>query len=464
MKPIRSKTVLVYFVNHSTAPVNLGGAERSLIRLVEEWYAADPDFEAFFITKAPRGRFIDAIEQRGWNYQAFRYRGWTGPTSNPPVSEITYFARDDYAATLNIIRTMEDRRPDLVVTNTIVAPWGAFAAAALGIPHAWFVREYGDLDHGLSFQIGRRETFEDIDLLSEAVFTNSQSLKSHVGQYLDESKVSVVYPQVNVTLLREKAELPPDATPFPADAGLKLTVVGRLSESKGQWRAIEALGALATRGVRAHLCLVGSWEIPGYDLQLLSRARALGVADSVTILGEQSNPFPYIAAADVCLTPSSMEAFGRSTLEYMLVGRAVVASSGGGSSELVMPGESGILFPVDDTDALAVALEQYASDPELAVTHGRTGQARAYDLMTQEFSNTAAIDRLKEVAKLEPYRLPNVARYWFALPGHYFSMGAASPRITLGFIRTRVAGRVRNLITRPVSAIRRNGRNRRRAL
>ena len=38
------------------------------------------------------------------------------------------------------------RRPDLVVTNTVVAPWGAFAAKALGIPHAWFVREYGDLD------------------------------------------------------------------------------------------------------------------------------------------------------------------------------------------------------------------------------------------------------------------------------------------------------------------------------
>lgn len=450
--------MLVYFVNHSTAPVNLGGAERSLIRLVEEWYAADPDFEAFFITKAPRGRFIDAIEQRGWGYQAFRYRGWAGPSVNPPVSEITYFARDDYAATTDIIRTMEARRPDLVVTNTIVAPWGAFAAAVLGIPHAWFVREYGDLDHGLNFQIGRRETFEDIDMLSAAVFTNSQTLKSHIGQYLDESKVSVVYPQVNVTSLQERAALPPAVTPFPADAGLKLTVVGRLSESKGQWRAVEALGVLATRGVRAHLCLVGSWEIPGYDLQLLSRARGLGVADHVTIVGEQSNPFPYIAAADVCITPSSLEAFGRSTLEYMLVGRAVVASSGGGSSELVAPNETGFLFPVDDTDALATAIERYAWDPELAVTHGRAGQARANELMGEEFSNAAAIDRLKQTAKMVPYRLPNIARHWFALPDHYFSMGAASPRITLGIVRSRIGGRVRNFVQGQISVARRVGR------
>lgn len=440
--------MLVYFVNHSTAPVNLGGAERSLIRLVEEWYASDPDFEAFFITKAPRGRFIEAIEQRGWNYEAFRYRGWAGPTKNPPMSEITYFARDDYTATLKIIRTMESRRPDLVVTNTIVAPWGAFAASVLGIPHAWFVREYGDLDHGLTFQIGRRGTFEDIDLLSEAVFTNSLALKSHIGQYLDESKVSVVYPQVNVTLLRDKAELAPEVRPFPADAGLKLTVVGRLSESKGQWRAIDALGILAAQGVRAHLCLVGSWEIPNYDAHLMSRARALGVADNVTIVGEQSNPFPYVAAADICITPSSMEAFGRSTLEYMLVGRAVVASSGGGSSELVAPGETGFLFPADDTDALATALAQYASDPDLVVSHGQAGQARAHELMTQEFSNAAAIERLKATAKLEPYRLPNVARYWFALPARYVAMGAASPRITLGLIRSRLGGRVSGLLGR----------------
>lgn len=447
--------MLVYFVNHSTAPVNLGGAERSMLKLVEDWYASDPDFEAVFITKAPRGKFIDAVEERGWAYLPFLYRGWTIPKDNPPLSEITYFAHDDYAATGAIIAAMEQRRPDLVVTNTVVAPWGAFAAAVLGIPHAWFVREYGDLDHGLAFQIGREKTFEDIGRFSQAVFTNSLALKRHAGQYLDESLVTVVYPQLDVADLREKAGRKPAIAPFADDAGLKITVVGRLSETKGQWRAIDAVGELASRGIVASLCLVGSREQPDYDTVLKARARALGIADRVSVVGEQANPFPYIAAADVCVTPSGIEAFGRSTLEYMLSGKPVVASEGGGSAELVLPGETGFLFDPDDPAALADRLADYASDPAIVASHAKRAEDRALDLMTHEYSNAAAIERLKHTATLTPYRLPNIARYWFSLPGAYFAESGRGPRITLAFIATRLRGRVLNLLRRPLGTVRR---------
>ena len=451
--------MLVYFVNHSTAPVNLGGAERSMIKLVEDWYATDPDFEAVFITKAPRGKFIEAIEARGWAYLPYLYRGWTIPKPVAPVSEITYFAHDDYQATLAIVAAMEGRRPDLVVTNTVVAPWGAFAAAVLGIPHAWFVREYGDLDHGLSFQIGRQQTFEDIGLMSQAVFTNSLALKHHVGQYLDESKVTVVYPQVDVAQLLNKATAEPDISPFPqTDAGLRITVVGRLSETKGQWRAIDAVGELAARGILASLCLVGSQEQPDYDVVLKARAQRLGIADRVTVVGERGNPFPYIKAADVCVTPSGIEAFGRSTLEYMLTGKPVVASAGGGSAELVLPGETGFLFDPDDASALPAALELYARDPALVAAHAAAATNRALNLMDHEFSNLAAIERLKQTAVLAPYRLPNIARYWFALPGHYFSADGRGPRITVAFILTRLKGRVVHQVRRPLGAIRRLAR------
>jgi glycosyltransferase involved in cell wall biosynthesis len=448
--------VLVYFVNHSTAPVNLGGAERSLIRLVEEWYARDPAFEAFFITKAPRGKFIAAIEERGWNYRAFRYRGWTIQKENPPTNEITYFAHDDYRATLEIISFLEQRRPDLVVTNTIVAPWGAFAAAVLGIPHAWFVREYGDLDHGLAFQTGRRQTFEDIGLLSQAVFTNSIALKKHIGQYLDEAKVSVVYPQVNVAEIEGLAGEPPPVRPFAPDAGLKVTVVGRLSETKGQWRAIDAIAALAAREITASLCLVGSHELAGYDAQLMTRARSLGIADRVTIVGEQKNPFPFIAAADVCVTPSGIEAFGRSTLEYMLAAKPVVASAGGGSVELVVSGVTGYHFSADDTDSLADGLEHYARHPDDIARHGKAGAARSRELMSGDYGNASAIDRLVQTASLAPYRLPNIARYWFALPGHYFSTSARGPGIAVSFIASRLPGRLRRVAHRTVGLLRRS--------
>jgi glycosyltransferase involved in cell wall biosynthesis len=445
----------VYFVNHSTAPVNLGGAERSLIRLVEDWYASDPGFEAFFITKSPRGKFIDAIEERGWSYKAFRYRGWTIQKPNPPKSEITYFANDDYRSTTEIISLMQDRRPDLVVTNTVVAPWGAFAAAVVGIPHAWFVREYGDLDHGLTFQIGRKATFEDIGLLSQAVFTNSLALKDHVSQFLDRDQVSVVYPQVDVAALEKSVTEPLPQPAFGADAGVKITVVGRLSETKGQWRVIDAMGALASRGIVTSLCLVGSQEQVDYDAKLMSRARALGVADRLTIVGEQANPFPFIAAADICITPSGIEAFGRSTLEYMLVGRPAIASEGGGSTELVVPGVTGYRFSPDVDGDLASAIERYSRDPASIIRHGEAAAARGRELMVGEHGNAAAISRLKQVVALSPYRLPNMARYWFALPGLYFGSGKRGPAAAIAVVGARLPGRLRHVMGRPFRLVRR---------
>jgi len=449
--------VLVYFINHSVAPDNLGGAERSMIKLVEDWYASDPDFEAFFITKAPRGRFIEAIEKRGWNYRAFPYRGWMLHKPHTSRSELTYSAHYDYSSTLEIITQMEQRRPDLVVTNTIVAPWGAFAAKTLGIPHAWFVREYGDLDHGLTFQNGRENTFSDIGLMSEAVFTNSLAMRSHIGQYLDASKVTVVYPEVNAPQVKTDAALHPTIAPFPqADPGLRLTVVGRLNDSKGQRRVVEALGLLKNQGVTASVCLVGSCTEPHYDLQLMLRAKELGVDDHVTLVGEQTNPFPYIAAADVCVTPSSIEAFGRTTLDAMTLGKPVVASSTGGSAELVVHGTTGFLFEADAIDQLAEHLKRYSTDPELIAAHGSAGETRATSLMSDEFSNAAAIERMRVTAAGPAYQLPQMARYWFSLPGHYFSVRRA-PQITIGFIVGRLSVRARGILMQPVNAIRRLG-------
>jgi glycosyltransferase involved in cell wall biosynthesis len=433
----------VFFANHSTAPVNLGGAERSLIRLVEDWRARRPDLDVVFLTKAPEGQFIAALRARDWPFRALRFRGWAVPSAQPaPAAERAAFATVDYAAVRAMIAEMERERPDLVVTNTLVAPWAAFAAAVLGIPHAWFVREYGDLDHGLQFQSGRASTIHDIGLLSQAIFTNSHALKTHLSEHLDGDAVTVVYPHVDAVDARQRAEGAPDFEPFPASSpGLRVTVVGRVEPGKGQQRVIDALGVLESRGITASLCIVGSWKEPGYDVALRDRARALGVGDRVALVGEQDDPFPYMAAADVCVTPSTLEAFGRTTLEYMVVGRAVVASDSGGSAELVVPGETGALFDLSDPSALADALAAYVADPTLARRHGEAATARADHLLNGENGNDAAIDRLESLVGGPAYRLPDIARYWFELPAAYASLGATGGRMALGLLASRIRTR-----------------------
>lgn len=450
----------VIFLNHSTAPVNLGGAERSLLRLVEEWAALRPDFEPFFITKAPAGQFIAALKDRGLPFEAIRFRGWALPSRQPaPPSEVATFATTDYAAVRKMIQVMERIRPDLVVTNTLVAPWAALAAASLGIPHAWFVREYGDLDHGLNFQTGRASTLHDIGLLSQAVVTNSFAVREHLSEHIDAEKISVAYPQVDLEKALGQSREEAAVLPFPqAAAGLKVTVVGRVEHGKGQHRVIDAVGALKAAGITASLCIVGSWTQPGYDLELLDRARGLGVADHVVFVGEQSNPFPFIAAADVAVTPSTIEAFGRSTLEYMAVGRPVVASSSGGSAELVQVGVTGSLFDIDEPSTLFEALKVYADSPALAREHGKAGAVRIRQLLSGELGNGPVVDRLEALVGGPSYRLPDMARYWFALPEAFSAVGATSSKMMVGLVVSRLrtrTGLVGRILRRPRVAARR---------
>jgi glycosyltransferase involved in cell wall biosynthesis len=354
---------------------------------------------------------------------------------------------------------MRAQKPDLVVTNTLVAPWAAFAAASLGIPHVWFVREFGDLDHGLNFQIGRESTFHDIGLLSGAVVANSHAVKAHLAQYMEPDKISVAYPQVDLAAVRARASEEPTTRPFPqASPGLKVTVVGRVEPGKGQHRVIDALGVLAARGTHASLCIVGSWKSPGYDVELRDRARAAGLDGRVTIVGEQENPFPFIDAADVCVTPSTIEAFGRTTLEYMAVGKAVVASESGGSAELVVPGTTGSLFDPSDVESLAHALEAYAMDPASAVAHGAAGSDRIDVVLTGDHSNDAVIDRLEALIGQPGYQLPHVAQYWFALPAAFASVEAMTAKMALGLLASRVrtrTGMVGRVLRRPGAAARR---------
>lgn len=382
------------------------------------------------------------------------YTGWAVPPHDAHPDQVAYFAQRNHAATLDIAKFIDSIEPELVVTNTVVAPWGAFAAAISGVPHAWMVREYGDLDHGLVYTQGREATLTDIGTLSEAVFANSRAIRDHLAPFIEADKLSIVYPVVERDALERAStafEIDSAAT---ASDSLRITVVGRLAPSKGQWRVIDALGILAQRGIRPTVVFVGATMQPEYDETLKARARDQGVGPQVHFAGEQSNPFPYVRAADVCVTPSGMEAFGRTTLEYLTLGKPVIAMNAGGSAELIVNGVNGFLVESDDVGSLADRLAHYSEHPNDLVEHGETGRRRAAELMSGPYSNRAAIERLESLAGTKVQRLPNAARGWLSAP---VAVGKRRRPVgvTLRYISRVLTIRTRNFLRDPVGSTRR---------
>ena len=96
-----------------------------------------------------------------------------------------------------------------------------------------------------------------------------------------------------------------------------------------------------------------------------NEARSLGVDKSVFFLGRLDTVAPLLAGADLFLLPSQNESFGLSALEALASGVPVIAANAGGIVEVVRNGETGILCPVGDVDAMARASVEILRD------HGR---------------------------------------------------------------------------------------------
>src|SRR5207249_10584864 len=70
----------------------------------------------------------------------------------------------------------------------------------------------------------------------------------------------------------------------------------------------------------------------------------------------------YYAAADLCAVPSLTESFGLVALEAMACGTPVVGTRVGGLQTVIEEGESGLLVPAGDYQALADAIARVLTD------------------------------------------------------------------------------------------------------
>ena len=125
--------------------------------------------------------------------------------------------------------------------------------------------------------------------------------------------------------------------------------VGRLCDVKGQRELIEAIARMP--GVRAVLVGADLEQGGAYERALREHAAdELGVTDRVVFAGHRDDAARVVAAADVFALPSWTEGLPLVVLEAMALARPVVATTVGGTPELVSDGETGLLVPPRDVE------------------------------------------------------------------------------------------------------------------
>ncbi|MES2901039.1 MAG: glycosyltransferase family 4 protein [Pseudomonadota bacterium] len=177
----------------------------------------------------------------------------------------------------------------------------------------------------------------------------------------------------------------PRPPPSMRDKELLIGMCAVLREEKGHLDMLEALALLRSKGVPARLLLVG--EGPMRAAIELCRDR-LGLDDAVVLAGRQDDVRPFIAQCDVMVLTSHTETFPIATLEYMAMGKAVVASDVGGLREQLEHERNALLYPGGDVAALAAALVR-CSEPAL---RARLGQ-QALHTVHQRFGIERMLER-----------------------------------------------------------------------
>ena len=169
-----------------------------------------------------------------------------------------------------------------------------------------------------------------------------------------------------------------------------LLTVGRLSRQKGLQHLLDAMPAVLDEISNTRLALVGAGED---EASLKDLTRELGIEGAVSFLGWHPEIPEFLKDADLFVLPSLWEGMPNVVLEAMASGVPTVATEVGGTPELVLEGETGVLVPPADSDALARSIITLLQDREL---RSRMGQ-QALERAQSQFSPARMIERNEQL-------------------------------------------------------------------
>jgi len=183
---------------------------------------------------------------------------------------------------------------------------------------------------------------------------------------------------------------PPDpAIERTLPSGPRVVFTGRLHPQKNLDLLLDAWPAVA-RQTNANLLMIGHG--PDRD-RLAARAKALGVADSVHLLGAVPDPAEHLRAAVAFVLPSVAEGMSNSLLEAMSTGLPCLATAIGGNTDLIRDRESGRLLPPDRSSDWSEALIEILEDPAASLALGAAARAT----IEAQFALPVVVDRYVEL-------------------------------------------------------------------
>lgn len=356
--------------------MNVGGTELNAFRTARRLIAAGVDLRVFSLSS--QGPLLQRYAELGI------------PVDLLPLGKL--YGRAAFAAGRRMTEIIRRRSVQVVhahdfYSNIFAAPWVRMAGAAFIASRRWW--EGPD-------RWAQRWANRAAYTLAHRVLANSESVGELLvrGERVRRSSVVVIR-----NFLDEDAFDPPPAgwteafareLDLPADR-VVVGVVASLSPIKDHATLLRAVAALARNWPSLHVVLVGADGGSRTALELL--VRELGLENRVRFAGLRPSQPSAHHLFDISALTSVSEGMPNSILEAMAAARPVVATRVGAIPDAVVDGETGLLVPPHDPDAVAAALESLLRDPDRRVRAGAAGRARAQ----AQYSPAGVVGRLRDL-------------------------------------------------------------------
>ncbi|GGG76481.1 glycosyltransferase family 4 protein [Paenibacillus radicis (ex Gao et al. 2016)] len=346
-----------------------------------------------FVLYAPEGELLERARSQGMETVALP--GYSARLSMNPI-RLVKGAAGMALAGWRFASMVNKARPDVIHANSVRA--GIMASMFRWyhrIPLAWHLHDMPPkgIIGGLIRLLAAGTT--------QALIAISQPVLEGMKTRALENRIHLVH---NGAVLKEQDELARRYSKkelrgelqTPMESGV-LVIVGQITPWKRQEDAIQALHALLLDNRDLYLWIVGEPKFRSENEVYFERLKLLvsilHMEDRVRFTGFREDIDEICNAADMLLLCSENEPFGRVIIEAMAKGTPVVATDGGGVSDIIEPGISGLLYPATDTKALAASIGSVLDDRKLRTTLSVNGRKR----IEAFFSIEGAAEKLEHV-------------------------------------------------------------------
>ncbi|MBN3523446.1 glycosyltransferase [Paenibacillus apiarius] len=352
--------------------LHVGGAEMMLYRLTD---ALKERYDIVIVSMLPGGPVADIMKQSGLQ-----------------VESLQMSSKKDVLALLGLIRLIRTFKPDILhsfmfhanIVGRIIGRMCGVPAIISSIRNTYFGSAAKTRRAG--FEI-RDALLRWTDRFSDAttIICRLAAQRMIKARIVPPEKLHVIYNGIDASPFvcpDEDARADVRRELGIASGQLMILSVGRLQEQKGHTCSIEAAALLRKAGLDFKWLVAGEGEMRE---ELEAAIEANQLQDRFCLLGLRDDVHRLLWGADLMVLASNWEGLPGVVIEAMAASAPVVCTDVGGSSELVIPDETGFLCPPQEPDSLFGCIIQYASlSPAQQHLMGARGRERAIRLFNLE--------------------------------------------------------------------------------